>query len=282
MALVTWVDGAFGARLCVAAVLVLSGGLKLVTPRGPSVETWRLVLPRRVKGLAESAPLVIAAVELSSAVTILTFARFPLSAAPATILFGFALVYLVALKSRAPISSCGCLGSLSRSPVTIYSFIRAGFLFLLASLSWAIETHFDGSGQPDASTGIAWAAGFIVIFVISSDELVDLIPARRRKAQGYSRSLRQVCPQAGEPADLLSGIRPMLLPLSCQRLEWLSSQQLHSHWRNGCWDFLEVLDSTGLIKATIAVDRLRRAPARIIVQEIGGAILVDQALSVAI
>ena len=116
------------AAIVLAAVLAVAAGTKLIDRDGTAAEFTALGVPR--PALASG---VVPPVEL--AIAGLLLARPALGALLACLLLvAFTVVLVVALRSGRSVT-CGCLGPLSRRPISASTLVRNGALIALAALA---------------------------------------------------------------------------------------------------------------------------------------------------
>ncbi len=130
--------------LLLAGVFAVAGGIKLLDPTKTVAEFRQLRLPAPAI-LARAVPMA----ELATAFAIVVRPRF--GALPATImLLGFTAVVAATLRSGRTVS-CGCLGALSRQPISGATMARNLVLMAMAAMTATVPSL----GVPDAASLMA-------------------------------------------------------------------------------------------------------------------------------
>lgn len=154
------------AGLVLAAVFVIAAVTKTVDRTATTAEFTDLGLPRPalLAGVVPPAELIVA---------LLLVARPPIGAALAALaLLAFTAVLLAALRTGRTVS-CGCLGALSRTPISARTIGRNGALLVLAALASAGPTP-TGMGITLPALEVGLASGTAALLGLVGYQLLSL------------------------------------------------------------------------------------------------------------
>ena len=142
-------------------LLIITGIAKVVRPRDVEKALASLGLPR-IRGVG----IVIGAAEVVVGLTALFFPRMLI--AQGLLYTGFAIWVLVALRSGAPLASCGCLGRNDTPPTVSHITLNVigSLVSFIAAAGDPVDLTFETGGL---ATGVAILVAVFLAYVILTD-----------------------------------------------------------------------------------------------------------------